>query len=158
MVDVSIKNMSNKKTISVIDDILNSALTLFLPLKFIIMGRLISLKVNCIGFHVVNNFVCYYQMIVSNVGYNSNDQTNNCCRRCKYLLTVQTSICPPAVAILWKAWIIPTTVPKKPVIGPAPEMVATYHSFQVYKFPICQRFQLPYWYPQVTNSWYPFLN
>jgi hypothetical protein len=27
-----------------------------------------------------------------------------------------------------------TTVPKKPVIGPAPEMVATYRSFQVYKF------------------------
>src|SRR3970040_1551158 len=35
MVDVSIKNISNKNTMSVIDDILNSALTLFRPLKFI---------------------------------------------------------------------------------------------------------------------------
>ena len=45
IVDVSIKNISNKKTMSVMDDMLNSALTLFLPLKFMIMqGRLISLR------------------------------------------------------------------------------------------------------------------
>ena len=43
-VEVSIKKMSNKKTISVIDDILKFGLTLFLPLKFIILVRLIGLK------------------------------------------------------------------------------------------------------------------
>jgi hypothetical protein len=37
------KNIS-KKTISVMDDILNSALTLFLPLKFIIMRSLSKSK------------------------------------------------------------------------------------------------------------------
>nr|BFF40007.1 hypothetical protein BACY1_18120 [Tenacibaculum mesophilum] len=43
-VDVNIKNINNKKTISVIDDILKFGLTLFLPRKFIILARLISLK------------------------------------------------------------------------------------------------------------------
>ncbi|GFD83396.1 hypothetical protein KUL118_62580 [Tenacibaculum sp. KUL118] len=43
-VDVNIKNINNKKTISVIDDILKFGLTLFLPRKFIIPVRLINLK------------------------------------------------------------------------------------------------------------------
>ena len=43
-VEVSIKKMSNKKTISVIDDILKFGLTLFLPRKFIIQARLTNLK------------------------------------------------------------------------------------------------------------------
>nr|BFF36682.1 hypothetical protein BACT7_15440 [Tenacibaculum mesophilum] len=43
-VDVNIKNINNKKTISVIDDILKFGLTLFLPRKFIILARLINLK------------------------------------------------------------------------------------------------------------------
>jgi hypothetical protein len=33
--DVSIKNTNNRNTISVIDDMLNSGLTLFLPFSFI---------------------------------------------------------------------------------------------------------------------------
>lgn len=44
-VDVSIKNINNKKTISVMDDILNVGSTLFLPFKFI-------LKIQSSGFKI----------------------------------------------------------------------------------------------------------
>ena len=43
-VEVNIKKIKSKKTISVIEDILKFGFTLFLPRKFIIQVRLINLK------------------------------------------------------------------------------------------------------------------
>ena len=82
--EVSIKKTNNKKTMSVIEDMLNSGLTLFLPFNFIwrlLYGFVQQIqKLYGIGLHFMDHLIrSIDQMVITNVGYDSYDQSRNCC-------------------------------------------------------------------------------
>ena len=73
-VEVSIKKISNKKTISVIEDILKFGLTLFLLLSAITHYDVIGLKILLFSLLIENHFINFtYKIVISNVCNDTNN-------------------------------------------------------------------------------------